>query len=406
MRPLDGVRVLDVSRVVSGPTCCFWLASMGAEVWRIEPPGGDITWVNPPFVGADDVHGAPRLERDIPISPLRKNRGKRSLVLDFASDAGRSVFLDLVGHADVLVENFKPGSMDRWGLGSDTLRALNPRLVYASITGYGHDGPYRDRPAMDIVVQAVSGLMNKTGFPGGPPVKTGATIADQVPGVFAALGILAALRQRDHTGVGQMVDVAMLDVMLALLWDEPIDHYDASGVPDRFGNADPRGVPFDVYPSADGWVAIAGSSDIQWKRLAEAMGRPELFDRWPDFLGRLGQREAIDAEVIAWTRSLPTDAIVTLLEAARVPVGPVNRAMFAVDDPYVAHRGALERLRHPDRSEPTSYLAPTLPIRFSDAPIDTPPAEPLGASTDAVLRDVLGLSSDDVARLRDAGAFG
>ena len=195
MKPLDGVRVLDLSRVVSGPTCCFWLGALGAEVIRVEAPGGDVTWIAPPFVGPDGVHRGVRGPRDVGVSALRKGRGKRSVVLDLKTGGGRAALVRLVEQADVLVENYTPGVMEALDLAYADLAPSNPGLVYCSITGFGPDGPYRDRPSMDLVVQAMSGLMAKTGFPEGPPTKVGATIGDQLPGAFAALGIVAALRR-------------------------------------------------------------------------------------------------------------------------------------------------------------------------------------------------------------------
>jgi crotonobetainyl-CoA:carnitine CoA-transferase CaiB-like acyl-CoA transferase len=256
MQPLAGVRVLDASHVVSGPVCCWLLAALGAEVLRVEPPGGDHTWRTLPFVGPQGAHRGARGPRDIAISPLRRGRGKRSLVLDLKTDAGRDVFRRLARLCDVLVENALPGSMERLGLDYASLAPSCPQLVYCSISGYGHEGPYRDHPSMDLVVQAVSGLMAKTGFPDGPPTKVGCTIGDQVPALFAALGIVSALRQREREGRGQRIDVAMLDSLLTLLWDEPIDDFEDQGLPERVGNGDPRGAPLDVFRSADGWLAL------------------------------------------------------------------------------------------------------------------------------------------------------
>jgi CoA:oxalate CoA-transferase len=400
------VRVLDLSRVVAGPTCCYWLAALGAEVIRIESPDGDMGWRTMPRVGPHGDHEGPLGPRDIPLSPLRKHRGKRSVVLDLASPAAAGVLLGLVARSDVLVENFKPGTMAAWGFDWPTLEAANPGLVYATITGYGHEGPYRDKAAMDPVVQAVSGLMARTGEQDGPPTRVGATIGDQLPGIWTALGILAALRQRDLDGRGQVVDVAMLDALIALSWDDPLDLYEDQGLPERVGSGDPRGAPFGVYRASDGWVALAAPADGQWSKFAPLLGGDALDPRWTVHRHRAVHQAELNVLVRAWCSTRTTATIVRQLEERNIPVGAVNPPWWARHDPHVAARGTLVRLRHPDRDEPTPWLGPALPIRFSRAEIDTAPAEPLGASTEAVLGDVLGYGHDEIAVLRESGAFG
>jgi crotonobetainyl-CoA:carnitine CoA-transferase CaiB-like acyl-CoA transferase len=405
-KPLDGVRVLDVSRTVAGPTCCYWLAALGAEVIRVESPDGDMGWRTFPRVGPDEDHYGELGSRDIPLSPLRKQRGKRSVVLDLERESGREVLRRLASLCDVLVENMKPGTMRAWGLDYAALEPTNPRLVYACITGYGLDGPYRDKPAMDPIIQAVSGLMARTGQQDGPPTRVGATIGDQLPGVWAALGILAALRQRDLDGRGQLVDVAMLDALLALSWDDPLDLYEDQGLPPRIGSGDPRGAPFGVWQAQDGWVALAAAGDGQWRRLAPILGGAALDERWLVHRERAVNRVELEAIVADWCAVRTSAAIIDELERGGVPVGPVNPPWWARHDPHVAHRGSLEQLRHPDRDEPTRWLGPALPIRFSRATGETTPAEPLGASTDAVLHELLGLDAAEIDALRADGTFG
>lgn len=406
MKPLEGVRVLDLTRIVSGPTCCFYLAALGAEVIRIEGPRGDVTWRTPPFVGPDGVHAGTRGEKDIPLSPLRRGRGKRSVVLDLKRDEGLGLFRRLVAESDVLVENFRPGVMEELGIDYASLEAENPRLVYCSITGYGQDGPYRDRPSMDLVVQAVSGIMAKTGFSDGPPTKVGVTIGDQTPAIFAALGILSALRQRDAEGRGQVVDVAMLDVLIALMWDEPIDYYEEIGWPERVGNGDPRGTPIGTYPTQDGWIAMVSVGEAVFERMAELIGRTDLAQRYKDSRSRADHRAEIDAAVSTWTRERSSEDAVQALTAIGMAVGPVQSAGVGKRDPQVLHRGALAPLRHPEMESPTPYWGPALPIRMSRADLNPAPAELLGQSTDAVLRDVLALGDDELHRLREIGAIG
>jgi formyl-CoA transferase len=406
MKPLDGIRVVDASRIVSGPLCAWLLASLGAEVIRVEPPGGDVTWQAPPWIGPSGVHRGARGPRDLGLSPLRRGRGKRSIVLDLKTSAGLDVFRRLLAVSDVLVENFTAGVLAKIGLDDAALVNLNPRLVHCSITGYGHDGPYADRSSLDLVVQAVSGLMAKTGFPDGPPTKVGATVGDQVPAVYAALGVVAALRQRDRDGRGQKVDVAMLDALVSLLWDEPLDEYARQRVPERVGNGDPRGAPLDVFRTVDGWVAVVVTSQRQWELVCQLIEQPELAARYASTVERARDRDIVNGAFAQWCSTRSTDEVVERLLALEVAVGPVRGAFAAVDDPQVRHRGALVPLLHPDRDEPSGYLGAAFPVRLSRADTRTAPAEPLGASTESVLRDVLGLDEPELADLRAQGALG
>jgi CoA:oxalate CoA-transferase len=248
--------------------------------------------------------------------------------------------------------------------------------------------------------------MAKTGEPNGPPSKAGATIGDLVPSIFAALGVVAALRQRDATDEGQHVDVAMLDVMLSLLWDEPIDHFADTGVPVRFGNGDPRGSPFGTYRTTDGWFSLSASADNHWALLGDAIGGPELVARWPKHMDRVHDRHAVEAAVTAFFAQQTTAQAVDLCIRLQLPGGPVNQPDFARTDPYVAHRGALVRLQHGEADEPTDYLGTAFPVRLSDSDTSTTPAEPLGTSTESVLADLLSLTPVELARLRSVGAFG
>jgi formyl-CoA transferase len=406
MKPLDGIRVIDASRIVSGPLCAWLLASLGAEVIRVEAPAGDPTWQSPPWIGPDGVHRGARRARDLGLSPLRRGRGKRSVVLDLKTAAGRDLFRRLLAASDVLVENFVPGTLARLGLDDAALETLHPGLVHCTITGYGHDGPYAERSSLDLVVQAVSGMMAKTGFPDGPPTKVGATVGDQVPAIYAALGVVAALRQRDRDGRGQRVDVAMLDALVSLLWDEPLDEYARQGVPERVGNADPRGAPLDVFRTTDGWAAVVVTSQPQWERMCDVIGRPELATRYATFAERARDTRGVNEAVAQWCAVHTTDEVVERFLSIDVPVGPVRGAFAASDDPQVRHRGALVPLRHPDRAEPSGYVGPAFPVRLSRADTHTAPADPLGASTESVLREVLGLGDPELAALRAEGALG
>ena len=396
---------MDMARIVSGPLACHYLAALGAEVLRIEPPGGDPTWNTPPFVGPEGVHQGPRGPNDIALAPLRRARGKRSVVLDVKHTRGRELLLELVRGADVLLENFRPGVMDALGLSRATLEAANPRLLHCSVTGFGHTGPYRDRPAMDLVVQAMSGLMAKTGFPDGPPVKSGVIIGDEVTSVFAALAVVAALRQRDQDGQGRLVDVTMFESLLSLLWDEPLDHYEHVGFPPRWGNTDVRAGPLGTFATTDGYVAMVLTGESQWGKLCGHLGRPDLAhltsaDRRGEVLA------AINGIVTEWCAAHSTAECVAALADCDLPAGPVEPPWVGRRDPHVAALGSLEPLGHGALDEPTDYLGPRLPFRIDDVDLGTTAAEILGASTDAVLRDLCGCDDAELDRLRSEGVIG
>jgi crotonobetainyl-CoA:carnitine CoA-transferase CaiB-like acyl-CoA transferase len=403
-RPLAGIRVVDLTRIVAGPNVTYYLASLGADVIRVEPPGGETSWRTPPYVGPDGEHDGPPGPQDLALSPLRRARGKRSVVLDLRTDGGRAAFLRVVASSDVLVENLAPGSLDRLGLGVDVLERTNPRLVRCSVTGWGSDGPWRDKPAMDPVVQGESGLMAKTGFPDGPPTRVGVTIGDQVPAVFAALGVVAAVLQRHRDGIVRHVDVAMLDVLVSLLWDEPVDLYEAQGRPERIGNGDTRGGPFNTYRARDGWVVLSVLSDELWARVARLIERPDLARPWALVADRARDLPAVDAVMGAWIAARTVDEAVAALEAIDVPVGRVNAPWSARDHPQVVARGSLEVL-HDAAGAATRYLGPVLPVRLSGADVGLGHAEALGASTEIVLGE-LGYDAAAIAALRAEGALG
>ena len=397
--------MVDLTRVVSGPVCTWFLASLGAEVIRVDPPGGDVTWRIPPWVGADGEQSEAMGPDDIGISYLRKGRGKRSVVLDLGRSEGVDAFRRLAANVDVLVDNFRPGVMASLGLDYETLAELNPRLIHASITGFGPDGPDADLASMDLIIQGRSGLMAKSGFPDGPPTKAGATIGDQFPAALCALGVVAALRQRDIDGRGQYIDVAMLDSLVAMLWDEPLDLYRERNMPDRMGNGDPRGI-LDTFESQDGWVTLVITSDAQFKRLTEEMARPDLWELGPNIPVRAANRVEICEEVARWMAQQTTEQLVVRLHRIRVPAGAVASAYAADDDPQIQHRRALVPLQHPHATEPTRWLAPAFPVKLSRANTDQQPAETLGTSTRDVLMRIAGLSEEEADRLQSAGILG
>lgn len=402
---LDGVRVVDLSRMVSGPLSTFWLANLGAEVLAVERVGNDLQRGLAPFASPAGGLVETPVEGGLSVPYLKRHRGKRSVVIAYDTPAGAALLRSLVARADVFVENARPGLMERLGLGWADLGAVNPRLVYVSVSGFGQDGPDAARPAMDHVVQARSGLMAKTGFADGPPTRAGSTVGDFLGATFAAMGVLAALRQRDATGVGDHVDVAMLETLSALVWDEPVDHYAATGRPVRTGNADPRGAGIDAYECRDGWIAMCVAGEEQWQRLAVLVGRPEWNTEWPGARDRAAHRDDIDAALRSWAADLRAADAEAQLLAIGVPVSVVREPAETATDVQLAHRRFLVPLRHPDApaDQPSGLLGHRLPIAFAGRVDELAPAEPLGASTDAVLRDWLGLGARERAALRADG---
>jgi crotonobetainyl-CoA:carnitine CoA-transferase CaiB-like acyl-CoA transferase len=310
----------------------------------------------------------------------------------------------MVQRSDVFVENSRSDAMREFGLAYEQLAGDNPRLVYCAISGFGYDAP--DQPAMDNIVQAASGVMAKTGFADGPPLRAGITIADHASATNGALGVLAALRQRDACGRGQLVDVAMYDVLTASVWDEPVDHYAAIGMPPRTGNADGRGAPINTYRCADGWVSVTCTSDKQWQQLCDLMERADVLGRWPTIRERAAAARDIDAAVEGWTFSRPVREVEAAFRQIGMPAGRVRDPIEAAHDTALRARGLLADLRHPDApaDRPSGFLGPALPIVFAGR-VDLPPAERLGASTDAVLRELAGCGDDDLEQLRAGGVI-
>jgi formyl-CoA transferase len=402
--PLSGVRVLDLSRFVAGPLSTFFLASLGAEVLAVETPVPSTSRRMPPFAATTGGGTSEYHDGALALPFLKRFRGKRSLAIDITRPDGQRVIRALADQSDVVVENSKPGTMESFGLGYDELRRTNAGLVYCAITGYGQQD--HERAAMDNIVQALSGVMARTGFPDGPPVRAGFTVADHTTAVFAALGVVASLRQRDQTGTGQLVDVAMLDVLTAFVWDEPIDHYDRIGLPVRTGNADGRGAPINAYRCADGWVCVTCTSEAQFQRLCTLMERPDLLERFPDFRSRAAGARELDAEIESWTSTRPAREVEAAWISIGFPTGRVRDPFEARDDPAIRARALFEELRHPDAPDgkPSGFVGARLPIAF-EGRVDLAPAETLGKSTDAVLRELGVCTDEQLAQLRSEGVI-
>jgi crotonobetainyl-CoA:carnitine CoA-transferase CaiB-like acyl-CoA transferase len=392
-RPLEGMLVLDLGQIYNGPYCGLLLGFMGARVIKIESPEGDVLR---------------RRKRNVEPYPLvMLNSNKESVVLDLKHPQGKALFLRLVNRADVVVENFAAGVMDRLGLGWDVLHAENPRLVYGTGSGFGLTGPYRDLPAMDLTIQAMSGIMNATGFADRPPVKAGPAVCDFLAGVHLCAGILGALIHRERTGQGQLVEVAMLDAAVMALASAVGVFMDGDGgVPVRTGNRHPALAiaPYNVYPTRDGYVAIFTASERHWHSIARVLGRDDLLGN-PDFAStpsRAARTEEIDALVEGWTRQRGKEEVLKALTEAHVPCAPVRTTREVVYDPHLMERGTWVDVEHSRRGK---TRVPISPIRLhGSAPATVDRVAPLlGQDTERVLSEVLSLSVDELAGLRAAG---
>lgn len=402
--PLAGLRVLDLSRVLAGPWCSQLLADMGAEVIKLERPGrGDDTrsW-GPPYLKDRDG-------RDTPDAAyfLAANRGKQSVTVDFTRPEGQALVRELAAVSDVLLENFKVGDLARYGLGYEDLSAINPRLVYCSITGFGQTGPLAGRPGYDFIIQAMGGLMSVTGErddrPGGGPQKLGIAYADLTTGMHAAIGVLAALVQRGVSGRGQYIDLALLDVQVASMAVMAMNYFIGGKVPGRYGNAHPNIVPYEVFQAADGPLVLAVGNDAQFARLCAVAGVPQLADdaRYATNAGRVRHREELIARLQAIFATRPAQVWEDALCAVDVPCGRINDMAQVFAQPQVQARGMKIGLDHP-AAGPLPLVGS--PLRFSDTPVEyrRPPPR-LGEHTDAVLGGLLGKSAQEIAALRAAG---
>lgn len=388
---LEGLRVLDLSRVLAGPWAGQLLADLGADVVKIERPeqGDDTRHWGPPWLKGHD--GADT--RDAAYF-MCANRNKRSVLADLSSAEGQQLIRDLAAQADVLLENFKVGGLAQYGLDYESLKAVNPRLIYCSISGFGQTGPYAKRPGYDFLIQGMGGLMSVTGRPdaeaGGGPMKVGVALTDVMTGMYATVGILAALAHRERSGCGQHVDLALLDVQVASLANQTTNYLIGGVVPQRMGNAHPNIVPYQDFPTHDGHMIIAVGNDTQFARLCQTLGHPEWAEdsRFASNAARVAHRQPLVALLSEATRARTTQDWIAQMEAAGVPCGPVNTVDEVFADPQVVARGLAVSLPHPVASEVTTVANP---IRLSATPVNYRSAPPLlGQHTEEVLAQWLG----------------
>lgn len=395
--PLTGVRVLDLTRVLAGPWCTQNLADLGAEVIKVERPGsGDDTrgW-GPPYI--KDQHGDDTSEAAYYACA---NRNKQSVAIDIASKEGADIVRELALGCDILVENFKVGGLQKYSLDYDSMKAVNPALIYCSITGFGQNGPYAKRPGYDFMIQGMGGLMSITGeqddLPGGGPQKAGVAVADLMTGMYATVGILAALHERARSGLGQHIDMALLDCQVAMLANQNLNYMTSGAAPKRAGNAHQNLVPYQVFSAADGHLIVAVGNDSQFKAYCQVIGRQGLADdvRFGTNSNRVIHREALVPMLIEAMKTQTRDFWLEALERAGVPAGPINNLEQVYQNPQVKARGMQQYLPHPLAG---SAPIAASPLRFSDSPVVSLHAAPLlGQHTEQVLREKLGWNDAQV----------
>ncbi|SDK89402.1 Crotonobetainyl-CoA:carnitine CoA-transferase CaiB [Modicisalibacter muralis] len=400
--PLQGVVVLDMSRVLAGPWSGQLLADLGAQVIKIErPQGGDDTrgW-GPPWLEDSLEQGGPREAAYY----LCANRGKASVTVDISHPQGQALIRELAAQADILIENFKVGGLARYGLDYASLTASNPRLIGCSITGFGQDGPYAHRAGYDFMIQAMGGLMSLTGEPDGQPMKTGVAITDVMTGLYATVGILAALNERQRTGRGRQIDVSLLDVQVATLANQSLNALVSGASPSRHGNAHPNIVPYEAFPCADGHLVLTVGNDSQFARLAKRLGQPEWASdpAYATNAARVAHRQQLVPMIATLLRRRTRDEWLADFEADGIPAGPINTVSEVFDDPQVRHRGmAFDFIREGARIPQVAN-----PLRFDSQPqvSDRPPPR-LGEDTARVLGERLGLDDERLAALRAQGVI-
>ena len=394
MKPLDDLFVVDLSRILSGPVCTMLMADMGAEVIKVEPPplGDDSRQWGPPFIGGISTYF------------LSVNRNKKSLGLNLKAEAGRKILWQLIERADVLIENFRPGVLEKLGFGYEAVSKVNPRTVYCSISGFGQTGPYRDRPGYDVIAQGESGMMDLTGFPDGPPAKLGASLADVVAGLYAFNGICLALLARHRTGRGQLVDVSLLDGMVSTLTYHALIYLSTGRSPKRAGTRHPSIVPYECFQAKDGFVNIAVTNQKQWENFCQILGFAELAhdERFESMKARLANyselRPRIEQIVAKQTRA----ELIAAMAEVGIPAGPINSVAEILEDPHIHARQMVAELTHPEYG-PLKVLG--IPVKLSETPGAVEKAPPKFGEHNPDVLKMIGYSDKDVADFEKANVI-
>jgi crotonobetainyl-CoA:carnitine CoA-transferase CaiB-like acyl-CoA transferase len=376
VKPLDGIRVVDLSRILAGPYCSMLLSDFGADVVKIENPdkGDDTRAYGPPFVEGESVYF------------MSVNRGKRSLALNLKSPAGREILTKLIQRSDVLVENFRRDFLQSIGFGYDEVAKLNPKLIYASITGYGHTGPWADRPGYDLAVQGQSGIMSLTGDPNGPPYKTGTSLADITAGIYATLGILLALQARQRTGRGQKVDVSLLDGQVSFLTYQAGIYFGTGKTPTRKGNQHPTIVPYETFKARDRYFNLAVGNDRLWVQFCDLLGRQDLKDQFPTNPVRVERHDELFLILQKIFAGKTADEWLAFFEKAGLPCGPIYSVAEVLEHPQVKAREMVVERPHPKLGK---VKMTGVPVKLSETPGEAGVAPPLlGQHTDEILREI------------------
>ncbi len=388
--PLEGVRVLDLTWVLSGPFCTATLADLGADVIKLErPPYGDVSRTTGPIVDGESGYF------------FSVNRGKRSVALNLTSEEGRAIFLDLVRQVDVVVENFTAGTMDRLGLGYSVLSEVNPRVIYAAISGFGQTGPMRDKPALDVIVQGAGGIMSVTGEPGGRPVRPGMSLGDVAAGLYCTIGVLSALHERERSGVGQMLDISMLDCQVAIQENAFMRYHITGELPQPLGTRHPTAVPFQAFPTKDGWIVIALAWGVpnQWALMCAELGLPELIDdpRFHSAAARSRNHGELEPLLNEAFQARTTQEWIDVLETFDVPCGPLNNIQQVAEMEQVQQRDMFVPVEHH-----TFGAVPltNTPVKLSRTPGGIRGTSPdMGQHSREVLAELLGLEAGDIEEL-------
>jgi formyl-CoA transferase len=402
--PLSHIRVLDLTRVLAGPWCAQNLADLGAEVIKVERPkkGDDSRAFGPPWL--KDKEGR---ETNVAGYFLAANRGKKSITIDISKKEGADIVRELAKRADVVLENYKSGDLVRYGLGYEDLKAINPRIIYCSITGFGQTGPYREKPGYDFMVQGMGGFMSVTGErdnkPGGGPQRAGVPIVDIMTGMYSTVAVCAAIAHREKSGTGQFIDMALLDTQVAILANQAMNYLVSGEPPGRLGNTHPNIVPYQTVKTKDGDIIVACGNDNLFTRFCQATNAPELLKdpRFATNGARVDNRDVLDELLIPIMAKKTTAEWVETLEAAGVPCGPINNLKEVFDNPQVKARGLRVELQHPKVGQVSVVRSP---MRFSETPVEHALPPPLlGEHTDEVLAKTLEKSPEEIARLKAAG---
>jgi len=396
LKPLSDLTVLDLSRVLAGPYCSMMLGDLGADVIKVERPelGDDTRHWDPPSAGGEAAYY------------LCVNRNKRSLTVNLKEAEGREIIRELARKSDILIENYKVGTLDKMGLGYEEIKKINPGIIYCSITGFGQNGPYKDKPGYDFMIQGMGGIMSFTGDPEGPPMKVGVAIVDITAGLFASSAILAALRHREKTGVGQFIDIALLDSVVAWLANVGSNYLISGQLPRRFGNAHPNIVPYEPFMAGDGvYIALAVGNDPQWRKLCKLAGIEELAEdpRFATNAARVNHREDLIPIIQKKMLDRPAEEWLQVLDENKIPCGPINTLDKVFSDPQVLAREMVADVPHPTAE---SFKMVASPMKFTETPCEITRHPPLlGEHTDEVLKEMLDFDEERIASLKASGTI-